>query len=83
MTTEQQDWNDDQKGKTIAERHFQQHQLQPKPPQLFELVQRTSKGDQRDSWVEEQIISIHSTEAGAYKAGLKANLIVRPLKVKD
>ncbi len=74
------DWNDSQRTPTIAERHFQQQTAQPV---LYELVQRTSKGDQRDSWVEETIISIHATEAGAYKAGLKPNFVVRPLKVKD
>lgn len=68
---------------TIAERRLQQHQLKPKPPELFELVQRTSKGDFRESWTEEQTISVHTTELGAYKAGLKPNYIVRPLKVKD
>lgn len=61
-------------------RHFHP---EPKAPQLYELVQRTNKGDFRESWVEEQIISVHTTEAGAYKAGLKPNFIVRPLKVKD
>lgn len=70
MTTEQQDWNDSQR-------------IQPKTPELFELVHRVSKGDQRDSWYEETIVSIHSTEAGAYKAGIKSGFVVRPLKVKD
>jgi hypothetical protein len=57
--------------------------LPAKTPELYELVQRVSKGDQRDSWYEETIISIHSTQLGAYKAGLKPSLVVRPLKVKD
>jgi len=83
MTTEQMDWNDDQKRKTIAERRLQQQAFQPKPPELYELVQVTSKGDFRETWTEEQTISVHSTELGAYRAGLKANFIVRELKVKD
>lgn len=70
MTTEQMDWNDNRR-------------IQAKQPELYELVQRVNRGDQRDSWYEETIISIHSTEAGAYKAGLKSNFVVRPLKVKD
>lgn len=78
LTTEQQDWNDD-----IALRHGGFSSLPPKPPVYYELVQRTSKGAQRDSWVEEQTISVHSTELGAYKAGLKPSFVVRPLKVKD
>lgn len=72
MTTEQQDWNDSRK-----------FEKQPPIPQYFELVHRVSKGDQRDSWYEETIVSVHTTEAGAYKAGLKPSFIVRPLKVKD
>jgi hypothetical protein len=64
------DWNDNRR-------------IQAKQPELYELVQRVNRGDQRDSWYEETIISIHSTEAGAYKAGLKSNFVVRPLKVKD
>lgn len=70
MTTEQMDWNDNRR-------------IQAKQPELYELVHRVSKGDQRDSWYEETIISIHSTEAGAYKAGIKPNFVVRRLKVKD
>jgi len=70
LTTEQMDWNDNRR-------------IQAKQPELYELVQRVNRGDQRDSWYEETIISIHSTEAGAYKAGLKSNFVVRPLKVKD
>jgi hypothetical protein len=46
-------------------------------------VHRVSKGDQRDSWYEETIVSVHTTELGAYKAGLKPSFTVRPLKVKD
>jgi hypothetical protein len=61
-------------------RHFQHKPVQPV---LYELVQRTSKGDFRESWTEEQTISVHSTELGAYKAGLKTSFIVRPLEVKD
>ena len=80
MTTEQMDWNDANKRPTIAERRLQQET--PKP-ELYELVQRISKGDQRDSWYEETIISIHATQLGAYKAGIKSNFVVRPLKVKD
>lgn len=53
---------------------------------LYELVERVSDGyDVRDntSFYKEKTISIHRTEQAAYKAGLKNNLIVRPLKVKD
>ena len=53
---------------------------------LYELVERTTDGyDVRDNttFYKEKTISIHRTEAGAYKAGLKANYIVRPLKAKD
>jgi hypothetical protein len=56
---------------------------QPANPDLYELVQVTTKGDQRDSWREETIISVHRTELGAYKAGLKSGFVVRPLKVAD
>lgn len=70
MTTEQMDWNDNRR-------------IQAKQPELYELVHRASKGDQRDSWYEETIISVHSSEAGAYKAGIKPNFVVRPLKIKD
>ena len=53
---------------------------------LYELVERVSDGyDVRDSttFYKEKTISIHRTEHAALKAGLKPNLIVRPLKVKD
>ncbi len=76
MTTEQQDWADD---------HARRIQLNtdPKKTGLFELVHQTTKGDFRETWKEEQTISIHTTELGAYKAGLKPGYIIRPLKVAD
>lgn len=74
MTTEQMDW---------ADANARRIQQQGKQPQFFELVQQTSGGDFRESWTEEKIISVHATEIGALKAGLKSNFIVRPLKVKD
>ena len=77
MTTEQQDWLDDNP------RRIQTPAFQPKTPELFELVQQTSKGDFRETWTDETTISVHRTELGAYKAGLKANYIVRPLRVAD
>lgn len=53
-------------------------------PEYFELVQVTHKGtSQLDAWTEEKLISVHRTEVGAYKAGLKTGYIVRPLKVAD
>ena len=75
MTTEQQDWNDNQRRI--------QFPATPKQTGLFELVHQTTKGDFRETWKEEQTISIHTTELGAYKAGLKQGFIVRPLKVAD
>lgn len=74
MTTEQQDTVGD------SRRH---QQFQAKTPLLFELVKIESKGDFRETWKEEQTVSVHATELGAYKAGLKANFIVRPLKVQE
>jgi hypothetical protein len=76
MTTEQQDWKDD------AWRRSQQDRDADRSG-LFELVHATTKGDFRETWTEEQIISVHSSELGAYKAGLKSGYVVRPLKVAD
>ena len=73
MTTEQQDWLDGSR----------RIQVNPPQPSLYELVQVTKGGDFRESWTEEKIVSIHSSELGAYKAGLKTNYVVRPLKVQD
>ena len=69
-------------GHDAASRRIQFNQHPPQP-ELYELVQVTTKGDQRDSWKEETIISIHRSELGAYKAGLKSGFVVRPLKVSD
>ena len=75
MTTEQQDWNDNRLRKI---------QLGGTPSSgLYELVRVESKGDFRETWKEETIISVHSSEVGAYKAALKQGYIVRPLKVVD
>jgi hypothetical protein len=58
-------------------------QSDPTNTGLFELVRVESKGDFRETWKEETTVSIHSSEAGAYKAGLKQGYLVRPLKVVD
>lgn len=75
MTTEQQDWNDNQ-------RRIQLH-TDPTHTGLYELVHVTSDGDFRESWTVEQTVSVHKSELGAYKAGIKSGYIVRPLKAVD
>lgn len=77
MTTEQQDWVDD---------NARRIQLDKQTPQLFEIVKQTTTGyDQREgsTFYKTERLGVYSSEIAALRAALKltSGLTVQPLKV--